>query len=243
MRLLEDLERGSVIAIPLLNVYGFINFSRDAANGKDVNRSFPGSSSGSMASRVARILTKYFMHYVDFGLDFHTGGQSRFNYPQVRFNPKDPRSEALAQVFNAPMSLAKPTIPKSFRRTCLTLNIPAIVYEGGESLRLDEFSINEGIRGVKRILNNLEMKHFPVIDQHNAVINKSIWARARTAGVFSASRLSGDYISKGDILGSIKDPYGFGETIIQSTYNGMIICHNNHPVVYPGDALFNIGIL
>jgi predicted deacylase len=239
--LFSELNRGSVIAIPLLNVYGFINFSRDAVNGKDVNRSFPGSASGSMASRVASVLTRHILPYVDYGLDFHTGGQSRFNLPQVRYSPKDLRSSDLAKAFNALVRIEKPTIPKSFRRSCLDAGIPAIVFEGGEALRLDEFSVSEGIRGIKRILHHLEMKSYPIPGNISVNIKKSAWKRASTAGVFTALRVAGDQVRAGEVIGTIKDPYGFNQLSIKSSHTGIIICHNNHPVVYPGDPLFNIG--
>ena len=154
----EQLNHGSVIAIPLLNVFGFNNFTRDVPDGKDVNRSFPGTLKGSLASRVAATLTRKILPYVDYAIDCHTGGSARYNYPQVRFTKKVERSEELAKIFAAPYTIAKPMIPKSFRRITKDLNIPTLVYEGGESIRLCGFSIQKGKEGIKRVLEYLKYR-------------------------------------------------------------------------------------
>jgi len=151
--LFENLQIGSVIAIPLLNIYGFINFSRDLPDGKDVNRSFPGSRNGSLASRVARTLTEHIFPYVDFGIDFHTGGSSRYNYPQIRFTEGDEQAEKLAKLFAAPYLIRNKAIDRSLRKEAQKRGIPMLVYEGGESLRLDTLSIEEGLAGLQRILH------------------------------------------------------------------------------------------
>ena len=142
--LFKELKKGSVIAIPLLNVYGFINYSRDVSEGKDVNRTFPGNMSGSLASRVAATLTKKVIPLVDFGVDYHTGGGARFNYPQLRYTAKDAQSVKLAKAFAAPYLVQKPAIEKSLRKVMVTQGKPLLVFEGGEALRYDGFSIENG---------------------------------------------------------------------------------------------------
>jgi len=153
----SNLTSGSVIAIPLLNVYGFINFSRDAVDGKDVNRSFPGNPKGSLASRVAYKLNKSILPLVDFGVDFHTGGSSRYNYPQVRYTKGDAAAKELAEQFAAPYLMEKKNLDKTLRHTATGMGIPILVYEGGESLRFDGFSIEHGIQGMRRLLFQQKM--------------------------------------------------------------------------------------
>ena len=133
--LYKNLQAGSVIAIPLLNIYGFINFSRDVPDGKDVNRSFPGHATGSLASRVAATLSKKILPMIDFGIDFHTGGDSRYNYPQIRFTGGDSRAETLARAFAAPYLIKKPAVANSLRKVAQGMKIPILVFEGGEALR------------------------------------------------------------------------------------------------------------
>ena len=241
----SKLQQGTLMLIPLLNVHGFINFSRDVPDGKDVNRSFPGSVSGSLASRVARILTQKIMPYVDVILDFHTGGASRYNYPQIRYTPKDHGALELAKVFGAPYTIAKPVIAKSLRRTAREMGITALVYEAGESVRLDGFAIQCGTQGVRRVLHHLQMGNMSADELGQSppttFIQKSSWVRAPQAGIFEWTRQSGQHIHKGEVVGLISDPFGTKQVEVISKVTGFIIGHNNASVVNLGDALFHIG--
>lgn len=241
-RMFHNLKKGSVIAIPLLNVYGFINFSRDASDGKDVNRSFPGSSKGSLASRVASALTRNVLPLVDVGLDFHTGGSARYNFPQIRFSNKHPESFELAKAFAAPYIVGKPAIDKSLRKVMIGQNKPHLVFEGGESLRYDGFSIVNGIAGTQRLMKHLGMiKKAPEAKRKIIVFEKSSWVRANRSGLFRWTQQSGAKVSKGESLGFINDPYGDSKNTVLAHKDGFIIGHNNAPVVSAGDALFHIG--
>lgn len=241
----SNLKKGCVIVIPLLNVYGFIHFSRDAT-GKDVNRSFPGAKSGSMASRIAYYHTHEILSHIDFGVDFHTGGGMRNNYPQIRYTPDIKQSKELADIFNAPFQFESSLIKKSFRATAQKNDIPIIVYEGGESMRFDEYAINEGIRGSLRLLHHFEMLNAPkrIIKKKKETIELSNrkWIRARKAGIFTPYIENGKKIEKDQVLGYITDAYGNRNTVIKAPFDGYVFCINNHPLVSQGDALFHIGI-
>jgi uncharacterized protein len=239
----KKIVKGSVIAIPLLNVYGFINFSRDVHDGKDVNRSFPGNSKGSLASRVAHTLTKEVLPVIDFGIDFHTGGKGRFNYPQVRYTRGNDESFELAKIFGAPYILEKPVINKSLRKISDRMNIPMIVYEAGESQRLDGEGISIGVNGVFNVLEATGMidqvEH--AVPEKQVLMRKSVWIRASASGIFTWVKKSGDYVESGEPLGTIKDLFVAKEGIISSAKSGYIVGHTNTPVVSHGDALFHIG--
>lgn len=238
----ENLKSGTVIVIPLLNVYGFINFSRDVPDGKDVNRSFPGVNTGSLASRVARKLTKFILPHVDIGIDFHTGGDSRYNYPQIRYSRGSNESKKLAKTFNAPFIIEKPMIKKSLRKVAHDMGVPIIVYEGGESKRLDDFSIEKGLQGIKNILMHFDMVEKEDIENSSSIlINKTKWIRARESGLFRSFKKSGSTIEEKELIGMIKDILGEQSKNIISTKNAYILGHNNAPVVNMGDALFNLG--
>jgi len=241
---LENLDKGTIIAIPLLNVFGFINFSREVPDGKDVNRSFPGSSRGSLASRVASTLTKKILPYVDIAMDFHTGGSSRYNYPQIRYTGSDEVAEELALVFGTRFAIKKGVIPKSFRKTAKEHNIPTLVFEGGESVRLDGYSISKGVQGLKRVLAHLNMIHLQTMnnDLETILCKKTTWVRAPYSGIFIWSKESGQKVRKGEPLGVVKDPYGSKSITVTSQYEGHIIGHNNASVINQGDALYHIAI-
>jgi predicted deacylase len=235
---------GTIIVIPLLNIYGFINFNRYVPDGKDVNRSFPGSNSGSLASRIARTLTRHILPHVNYIFDFHTGGDSRYNYPQVRYTRTDTVAGQLASVFNAPYLIETSIIPKSLRKTAREMKIPILVYEAGESVRLDGLSIMHGLQGLTSCLI-----HLGVLDQKLAsgykvtsiLIKRTSWVRATYSGIFIWTKSSGTKVRKGEKLGFISDPNGLRSIAVISNKSGHIIGHNNASVVNQGDALFHIG--
>ncbi|MGG8497986.1 succinylglutamate desuccinylase/aspartoacylase family protein [Tenacibaculum sp. TC6] len=236
--------QGCVIVVPLLNIFGFLNLSRDM-HGKDVNRSFPGSKTGSLASRMAYYLMKELTQNVDFAIDYHTGGAQRSNYPQIRFTPQDKIGQELATIFNAPIMLGSKLITKSFRNECYKNNIPVIVYEGGESLRFDEEAIQEGINGTLRVLQHFKMidSSIPIANQENSVrINNTKWIRAKVAGLFTSEVTNGTFVKKGQVLGSIMDTYGETNFKVKSPSNGYIIAKNNFPIINMGDPLFHLGM-
>lgn len=247
-RCLEDevfdkIHKGTIIAIPIVNIFGFINFSREVPDGKDVNRSFPGSRSGSSASRVAYTLTKKILPLADFVIDMHTGGSSRYNYPQIRYSKSDADAFELGQVFGAPFLIQKPFINKSLRKIAYEMDIPVIVFEGGESLRFDGYTIDIGQKGIKRILCAASMiqQEAPIIQHEIFHVTKSIWIRASYSGLFIWTKSSGQKVTKDESIGYVKDPQGLKSISIISTKDGYIIGHNNASVVNQGDALFNIA--
>ncbi len=239
----SHLKRGSVIAIPLLNVFGFNNMSRDVPDGKDVNRSFPGSSTGSLASRIANTLTKKIMPFVDYAVDCHTGGSARYNYPQIRVTKNDIEALELAKVFASPYTMEKTAIANSFRKIANEMEIPTLVYEAGESIRLDGFCITSGKNGIKNVLGYLDLLEIETNEERQTnIIKKSRWVRASQSGIFIWSKCSGQFVAKGDTLGIIKNPYGTKHITVFSKFNGHIVGHNNASVVNQGDALFHIGL-
>lgn len=239
---MAGLDCGTLITIPLLNVYGFIHFTRDVSEGKDVNRSFPGSAKGSLASRIANIIYKKILPEVDVILDFHTGGGQRYNFPQIRYSKNELANRTLAEAFHAPFMLASSLKPNSLRQYAQKLKIPTLAFEGGEAARFDGFSIEKGLQGIQFILQYLKM--VPVTLEQSAPTHSLIensWIRASYSGIFIWQRSSGVYVNKGEILGTISDPDQTRVEFIRARNSGYIIGHNNAPVVHVGDALFHIG--
>lgn len=148
---------GTIICIPIINIFGFVNQSRQFPDGRDLNRVFPGSKTGSLASRFAHFLVKEIIPIVDYAVDFHAGGASRFNAPQIRIVPNNSELKALAKVFNAPFTLYSKNISGSFRNACTRLGVKMLLFEGGKSLDLNPQITKEGIEGTKRFLAHLDM--------------------------------------------------------------------------------------
>ncbi|HEX8327267.1 MAG TPA: succinylglutamate desuccinylase/aspartoacylase family protein [Hymenobacter sp.] len=236
--------RGSIIAIPILNIYGFLNFSREVPDGKDVNRSFPGFPRGSLAGRVAHRFMREIMPLIDYGIDYHTGGAARANFPQVRcLLGVDPEIDALAVAFAAPFTLHAALRPGSLREAAQRLGKRIIVYETGESLRLDEPGIEEAVAGTLRVMHHLGMgPAAPTPARPGIVCRRHTWLRARFAGLFRAHLENGQFVEKGQIYGSVADPYGQQAVRLESPLSGYVIGLNHMPVVNQGDALLHIAV-
>ena len=236
-------KRGTVICMPIINIYGFLNYSREVPDGKDVNRSFPGSKNGSLASRVAYHLTHDVIPYIDYGIDFHTGGAMRTNYPQIRCVMAEEKNVELASAFHAPFTIDSPFRPHSIRQTAARHGKNIIVYEGGESLRFDQQAIEEGVNGTLRLMKHLKMIDWaPDPKQENKIIWNSAWARAHQAGLFQSAINCGELVHKNQIVGTITDPFGEFKEQVKSPSTGYVVGLNNHPVVNAGDALLHIGM-
>ncbi|QLG45337.1 succinylglutamate desuccinylase/aspartoacylase family protein [Costertonia aggregata] len=239
------IDKGAVIAVPILNIFGFIHFSRDVPDGKDVNRSFPGTKTGSMASRIAYHYVNEIMHQIDFGIDLHTGGGQRHNFPQIRYTQEDENSAKLAEVFNAPVTFPSKLIKGSFRNAAYQMKKPIVVFEAGESMRFDEKAILEGMQGILNVLKHFGM--IPEIEPKYIVRSKTIhltnrkWLRAPTAGMFTPKITNGSEIKKGQIMGIVSDTYAKRTKTVKAPFDGYLICINHQAVVNQGDALFHIG--
>ena len=244
-KLMTDLRRGTVILIPLLNVYGFLNYARDVPDGKDVNRSFPGSLNGSLASRVAYVLRHEVLPLIDFAVDFHTGGNAVYNYPQIRYAGEDPAARVLAEAFSAPVTLASAMIDRSLRQAAHALGKPVLVYEGGENMRVNAETVREARRGVRRLLASQEMVGWTLLDPQGAAstvwLDRHRWLRAARAGLFDWRVKSGRYVEHGEVLGFLRDPYGESEIEVTAPRRAFVIGQDNSPVVNQGDALFHLA--
>lgn len=240
---LHQPKRGTLVCMPIINIYGFLNFSRDVPDGKDVNRSFPGSKNGSLASRVAYHVTHDVIPFIDYGVDFHTGGAMRTNYPQVRAVLNNEKNMALANAFHAPFTLDAPFRPSSLRKEASKKGKNIIVYEGGESLRFDQQAIEEGIAGTLRLMHHLKMIDWaPDPKEENRIIWSSTWVRAKHAGLFHANVQCGQLVHKGEWVGTITDPFGLFKEKVVAPEKAYIIGLNNIPVVNAGDALMHLGM-
>ncbi|WP_370477125.1 succinylglutamate desuccinylase/aspartoacylase family protein [Tamlana flava] len=235
---------GTIICMPVINIFGFINLKREFPDGRDLNRVFPGSPSGSLAGRVAHKLVKEVVPHADLIIDFHTGGSGRFNAPQLRFTKDNKDLNELAKAFGAPFVLYSKNLSKSFRTTCAKMGKPLLLFEGGKSFHIDDIVTNSGVNGSKRILKDLGMLKTVFKStkpkKECIFVSSSKWQRAKYSGMFKASVTIGSYVKKEDVLGNITDPYGKFNYFVRASNSGYIINVNESPIVYQGDALFHI---
>lgn len=232
---------GTVIALPIVNIYGFLLNARGVPDGKDINRSFPGVKGGSLARLLAYTLMNEIIPQVDYGVDFHTGGASRANFPQIRCSFNLQEAKELGKVFGAPVLLHSTLIAKSFRSAAHKKGTPILVYETGESLRFDEEGIAIGLQGTLRLMRHLGMIEQAPAPSNSKMYRKSSWIRARRSGLYSQNFPLGTLVKKRTILGQINDPFGGKKSDIIAPQEGMIIGQNNNPIVHKGDALIHLA--
>ncbi|WP_291286107.1 succinylglutamate desuccinylase/aspartoacylase family protein [Flavobacterium sp.] len=238
-------SRGTIICIPIINMYGFVNKSREFPDGRDLNRVFPGSKKGSLASRFAYHIVAEILPIIDYAVDFHAGGASRFNAPQIRITQNNPELKTLADVFNAPFTLYSKNINGSFRNTCEKANVKMLLFEGGKSLDINDFVANEGVKGAKRLLHYLKMldskQLVEIEDEPSIYIKNSVWLRAKCSGLLHDYNRIGRFVTKGTILAIITDPFGKFEQKVKAPHDGFVINANHSPIVYEGDAIYHMS--
>lgn len=238
-------SRGTIICIPIVNVFGFVNRSRAFPDGRDLNRVFPGSKTGSLASRFAHEITNEILPLADYCIDFHTGGAQRFNAPQIRIDFDNPKLIELAAVFNAPFTVNSKNLSKTFRSNCDKLGIPMLLFEGGKSDDINSDISQHGLEGVIRLLHYLGMlcekvSVVPAVEP-TSYIQSSVWVRAKVSGLFHNQVKIGQKVSKGTLLAYITDPYGEISKKIKAPEKGYIININHSPIVYQGDAIYHLA--
>lgn len=236
-------QKGIVICIPVLNVFGYLNLSREFPDGRDLNRVFPGSEKGSLASQFAHRFIKEIIPHVDYIIDYHTGGAGRENYPFIRCFIDDDPILKLAQVFNAPFIVNSKYVPRSLRETCHKLGKPILLFEGGKSNSMNDHVIDTGIRGTLNIMSYLGMIPGEQIREGKSIIiEKSKWIRAPHSGMFQVQVTNGSRVKKRDLLGRITDPYGGFMRQVFAPFECYVYSANTSPIVHKGDALFHVSV-
>lgn len=238
--------RGTLIAVPVVNVFGFNARSRYLPDRRDLNRCFPGSETGSLASRLAHLFMKEVVANSTHGIDLHTASHHRTNLPQIRVTTGDAEARRLADVFGAPVVLEAALREGSMRGEVAKRGIPLLVYEGGEALRFDEWAIRAGVRGVLAVMEEIGMVAPRKRRRPRPVplgARSSTWVRAATSGSFLPAVRLGATVEKGEILGTVVTPLGDVEREVPSTAHGVVIGRTLLPLVSEGDALFHVARL
>lgn len=236
--------RGTLIAIPIVNVHGFVHHTRYLPDRRDLNRSFPGSIRGSLSARLANLFIKEIVEKCTHGIDLHTAAVHRENLPQIRANLDDEETARLASAFNVPVLLNSNLRDGSLRQVAADMGIPMLLYEAGEALRFDELSIRAGVKGVLSVMRELQMLPYSRPRKRRVEptqAHSSVWVRAPRSGILRMVTVLGERVRKNAVLGVVADPFGENEVEIHSIASGIIIGRINMPLVYEGDALFHIA--
>lgn len=235
---------GTLIVVPIVNAFGFLNQSRYLPDRRDLNRMFPGSTGGSLASRLARLFMTEVVSRSDLGIDLHSAAIHRTNLPQIRISPNNPRTAALAEVFGAPVVLESPLRDGSLRGSAKAIGKDILLYEAGEGLRFDEMSIRAGVAGILRVLHHERMISAKGVTKPKSkpqYCTSSKWLRAPLGGLLRTFRADGDVVAEGDVMGAVSDPFGEVEKEIIAPFNGIVVGRAVLPIVNEGDAVFHLA--
>jgi len=235
--------RGTLLAIPIVNVYGVIAHSRYLPDGRDLNRSFPGSATGSLTGRVAHTFMQEIVAHCTHGIDLHTGGRHRSNFPQIRAELTDPAVRAMTEAFGAPLVINSAVRDGSLRQCATEMGVPVILYESCEALRFDEVHIRAGLKGIINVMRHLGMLRKGRAKTRKKPIfsRQTQWVRAPASGIHRMLVTLGAQVADDQVIGVIADPLGIEETEVRAPRAGVIIGRSNLPLVYAGDALFHIA--
>lgn len=238
---------GTIITVPVINIHGVIMQTRYLSDRRDLNRSFPGATKGTLAARLAHGVLQQIVKNCDFGIDLHTGASGRMNMPQLRVDLRIPGVKKLAKSFNGPVILDAKERAGSLRQAAGRLGIPVIVYEGGEALRFNEMCVRAGVRGILSVLhhyNMLQSKDPRIIQRPRSVItDTSRWVRAPMSGfVEPVPDILSRTVKKGALLAYIHDPFLINpSTKVIAPFEGMIIGQAQRAMATQGDALYHIA--
>lgn len=234
--------RGTLLAVPIVNSFGFLNHTRYMPDRRDLNRCFPGSDRGSLASLVADIFFREVVLKSQYGVDFHTAALHRTNLPQVRLAPDEPELLRMAQAFAPPVILISKLRERSLRLSAGEAGVKVLLYEGGEALRFDELAIDAAVRGTLRV-----MAHLGMVEPASRPVGQTVfsdassWVRAPESGILHTTRRTGDRVGKGEVVGVVADPLGQASLPLFSEWDGIIVGRTNLPLVNRGDAVFHIA--
>lgn len=235
-------KTGTIICIPVFNIFGYLIQTREFPDGRDLNRMFPGTVNGSLASQFAYQFTKEIAPFVDFVIDFHAGGGERDNISQIRCSKNDEKALELAKVFNPPMIVFSENISKSLRDTLHKMGKTVLLFEGGKSNDLNPTIINEGVNGTKNVLIRLGLIEGEITVRETPVfVHKAKWLRSSDSGMFKIMAKNGAFVKRKEVLGIIQDPFGEFKKKIYAPFNCHIFCINKTPIVNKGDALFHLS--
>ncbi|MGR8919202.1 MAG: succinylglutamate desuccinylase/aspartoacylase family protein [Gammaproteobacteria bacterium] len=235
---------GTLVCIPIVNIFGFLNQTRYLPDGRDLNRSFPGSQTGSLTARLANTFLTEIAAKCDYGIDLHTASAHRSNLPQIRANLDDAKTLEFAQTFHAPILINSNVRDGSLREAADELGVAVVVFEGGERLRFNESVIRAGVHGVTaslRALGMLRSRNRASELPPPIVARSTRWVRAGRSGIHRIQTRLGQRVRAGDCLGIIADPSGAVESPVIGDVSGIVIGQNNLPLINEGDALFHVA--
>lgn len=237
-----ELKSGALILVPVVNLLGFDRHSRYLPDRRDLNRCFPGSASGSLASRMARVIFDEIVGRCDFGIDLHTAAVRRTNFPNVRADTKDKEAKRLARAFGSEIILAGAGPAGAFRREACKAGCPTIIFEGGEVWKVEPLIVETALRGIRNVLIELGMVDAkPRVPAYQTIIRKTKWIRSEKGGFLQFHIAPGDIVSEGEPIATNTSLLGHERNTLESPFNGVVLGMTTLPATSPGEPVCHIG--
>ena len=243
MKKIVHINKGILIFIPVVNIFGFQDNSRYLPDRRDLNRCFPGQKTGSLADRLAYRIFYDIITQCDYGIDCHTAAFPRTNFPQLRADLSNESVRKLAESFNAPIIVNSKGGVKTLRSAATKQGCPTIVYESGEVNRFESQTIKTGIKGIQNVLKSLDMIKGNHTQKSTIIIHHSHWVRSNDGGLLRLQVHSGDLVKKGTILAVCQNIFTLEEKHVLSPYTGIIIGLTLRPAIQPGEPVCHIGVI
>ena len=239
-----ELTKGTLILAPIVNVFGFEAHERYLPDRRDLNRSFPGTANGSLASRIAHTLITEIADQCDYGLDLHTAAFQRTNYPNVRADLSDLNVRNLANAFGCALVIDGKGPVGSFRRECTKRGCPTIILEAGEPWKIEPGILQIGVQGIRNVLISLGMMQGTIQQPpYQALIRKTTWIRATVGGILKFHVSPGQFVEEGQGIATNYSVFGKAQNTLRSKNNGIVIGMLTMPAVKPGEPVCNIGLI
>jgi predicted deacylase len=234
---------GTLLVVPVANPSGFRAGVRDLPDHGDLNRAFPGSTSGSSAARIAQALFDPLIRQCQAVIDLQSAAPHRRVQPQLHTDLTNPDAVGLARAFGGGVVLGDRGAVGSLRRAAFDAGIPAISYVAGAPGRFDAAEITHGIDGLRRAMADLGMISAQPPAPAASVFHQTEWVRVPEAlgGIFLTGRQPGEDVQAGEVLGTITDPFTDGSVNIVAPRAGRLIAVAEPRVLLPGAPVFALA--
>ncbi len=235
---------GTLILVPVVNVEGMLLQDRNAPDGRDLNRLFPGKRDGNQSQRLAHTLFTQVVRRADYLVDLHTAPLTRMNVPHVRANLDNTECKRLARAFGTEVVLHSDGPLGSIRRTATDAGVAAILLESGTSHRFEPDSLECGVRGILNVMAKLGMLQAKIVKPRwRILVRRFRWIRAPEGGLLHTLIEGGASVKKGETIAHITDPFGSSVESVTSPVTGYVVGLATTPLVRPGDPIANVVIV
>ncbi len=237
------LTSGTLILVPVVNIFGFENHERYLPDRRDLNRSFPGSEDGSMASRIAFIVMTEIIKKSDYGIDLHSAAFQRTNYPNVRGDFRDKGVRRLVRHFATSLNVDGRGPDGALRREACKAGVPTIILEAGEPWKIEPTVMKVGVQGILNVLIGLGMMEGAIQKPaYSARIQKTIWMRAEVGGILRFQVNPGDIVDKGEVVATNYSIMGAVQNELKAPEDGIVLSLATMPAVKPGEPVCHLAM-